>query len=440
MAWRAILAGRGAGVRAVMFAGLLAGLMAACAGSRDLQLGRWHAWLQSPGGPLPFGLELERSGAGLQARVLNGEEDATVDHAALQGRELHLVFDHFASEITARLSDGGDSLSGEWVRRSGPQVETRLPFEARLGEAPRFAPASASPEEESRAAGTGGGVDGRWLVTFASDDDPSVGIFATGEDGAVTGTFLTTAGDYRYLAGNFEGDRLRLSAFDGSHAFLFDARLRDDGTLAGDFWSRDVWHDTWTARLDPEAELPDGFDLTEYSGKVPLEKVVFPGVDGVRKSLADAGPSARARLIEIFGSWCPNCNDAAAFMSELETRYAPRGLAIVGLAFEMTGDFEKDARQVRIYSDRYHVTYPILIAGTAKKEEASKIFPALDRVRAFPTFIFLDGDGDVKAVYSGFSGPATGGAFDRLKRSFEAKIEELLGPEPAGPSSAETGL
>ena len=104
-------------------------------------------------------------------------------------------------------------------------------------------------------------VAGRWAVDFEQDEEPAVAVFR--QDGRnLAGTFLTATGDYRYLAGTLSGDRLRLSCFDGAHAFLFDARLRDDGSLRGDFWSRDSWHDTWTARRDPQATLADGFAQT----------------------------------------------------------------------------------------------------------------------------------------------------------------------------------
>ena len=78
----------------------------------------------------------------------------------------------------------------------------------------------------------------------------------------------------------------------------------------------------------------------------------------------------------------------------------------------------------------YHgIEYPLLIAGTADKTEASKAFPLIERIKSFPTTIFMDGDGNVHMVYSGFSGPATGEAYTRLQTLFESTIEEILGDE-----------
>ena len=50
----------------------------------------------------------------------------------------------------------------------------------------------------------------------------------------------------------------------------------------------------------------------------------------------------------------------------------------------------------------------------------------LDRIRSFPTTLFVDQSGTVRAVYSGFSGPATGDAHTKLKQQFIDIIERLI--------------
>ena len=90
----------------------------------------------------------------------------------------------------------------------------------------------------------------------------AVGVFNQ-KDNRVTGTFLTTTGDYRYLEGNIIGDSLLLSCFDaGGHAFLFKAKVGADKKMTGTFTSGFTGFETWTAQLDPKAELPDANSLT----------------------------------------------------------------------------------------------------------------------------------------------------------------------------------
>ena len=142
------------------------------------------------------------------------------------------------------------------------------------------------------------------------------------------------------------------------------------------------------------------------------------------RKLTDTEFAGKARLIYVFGSWCPNCHDAAAYFADLKKKY--KDLSILGLAFELTGDFDRDANQVRRYLKRHNVDYPVLIAGTADKTDATKKLGLLDRVRSYPTTIFVDGKGSVHAVHTGFAGPATGKAYVQLKQKFESTIEQML--------------
>jgi thiol-disulfide isomerase/thioredoxin len=403
-------------------AAVLVALAVSCAPGPTIEPGRWRVWLDSPGGELPFEIELDEDGDGARAWIVNGPERIEVPEVEIDGGRLVLSLPHYDSRIELSASTVGKRLDGEWSKRTGPDTWSKLPAHATRGKAPRFTAA------ETPARGDSGKVDiaGRWTVQFSSDAQPAVGLFEIGDGSSITGTFLTATGDYRYLAGSFEGDRLRLSCFDGAHAFLFDATLAADGSLAGNFWSRDSWHETWTARPDPGATLPDAFGLTRWTGARALDDLVFPDLDGNPRSLADPSFAGKARILQIFGSWCPNCNDAAAYTVELHRRYGDRGLAVVGLAFEITGDFERDSEQVRIHAERYGIEYPILIAGLHDKAEASKAFPVLDRVRAYPTFVFMDGEGEVRAIYTGFAGPATGDAHAELREQFESLLEDLL--------------
>ncbi len=391
----------------------------ASAAASGPQTGMWRAWLDSPGGELPFGLELARGVDGWSAWLINGPERIEIPRVRVDGESVVLEMDHYDSRIHARLSQHGKRLDGTWSKQGAGTKQSKLPFRAMAGGGPRF-----SQREKNSPAGS---IDGRWLVKFSSSEDPAVGIFETkSATGVALGTFLTTTGDYRFLEGDWDGRRLRLSCFDGAHAFLFEAELGEDGNLAGDFWSRDSWHETWTARRDSNARLPDAFTQTQWNERVDFAALKFPDVDGKVRSLADAEFAGQARIIEVFGTWCPNCNDAVRYLVELHDKYGDRGLSIVGLAFEHTGDFTRDARQVRRFAQRYGVKYPLLVAGLSDKKKASQAIPLLDRVRSYPTTIFLHADGRVRAVHTGYTGPATGEAHDQLRNKFEALIEELL--------------
>jgi len=382
---------------------------------------QWRAWLDSPGGELPFGLELRETPGGFEATLINGTERLPVTTVERNATTLTLGIEPYDSMIEASFGEDGHRLDGRWAKTGVAGAKTGLDFHAVAGELPRFASGASQPDSAALEL-----LSGRWAVDFEKDDGPAIGIFEAATDGTVLATFMTTTGDYRYLAGRFEDDRLRLSVFDGAHAFLFDARLRDDGTLEGDFWSRDSWHESWTARKDPGAALPDAFGLTQWVAGETLGDVAYPDLDGRTRKLDDPAFAGRARILEVFGSWCPNCNDATRFLVELDREYRDHGLSIVGLAFEMSGDFDRDAEQVRVYARHHGIEYPLLVAGVSPKDEASEVFPLVDRVRSYPTTIFLHGDGRVRAVHQGYTGPATGEAHRELRERFESLVQELL--------------
>lgn len=394
-----------------------------------------HAFLESPGGNLDFGLDVRFAYAGdrvsAKAWIFNGRQrdevpaevhvgSAEPDHVGLNGGRIVLRFEQYDAEITADIKAGGIvRLDGQWRKRRTRDEWVTLPFHATFTEAKDSGPRAPSKSDAER-------IAGRWAATFGKESSPAVGVFEAVADHTITGTFLTPSGDYGFLSGWFRDDRLYLSSFDGAHALLFKASMKPEGTLAGDFWAGDRHHETWSARRDPDASLPDAFTLTKVNDRANLADLVFPDVHGTRLALTDEKLAGKARLIQIFGTWCPNCHDEAAYLSELDARYRDRGLSIVGLAFELTGDAERDARQVRKYVERHQIKYPVLIAGTRERAKAGDAFPLLDRIAAYPTTIFLHSDGRVRAVHTGFSGPAAPEDHRRLRRNFETIIEELL--------------
>jgi thiol-disulfide isomerase/thioredoxin len=390
----------------------------------DIVTGSWVASVECPGGPIRFGLQLEATPTGLAARVVNAGEVRPVSVAKWNGSQLGLRFDPYDSNIRATLDDKG-RMVGRWSKLSSGRI-VELPFKADRGQGwdPGAFPAL--------------DLAGRWAARFSASDDPAVLVLERrvgpavpiprGEPCDLLGTFLTTLGDYRFLSGwsTTRDDSLELACFDGAHAFLFRARLLEDGSLAGDFWSADRWHETWSAVRDPDAALPDPFGISAWNREVRLADLAYPDLEGRLRALDEEAFRGKARILQVFGTWCPNCNDEAPFLAELDDRYRARGLSVLGLAFEHGDDHAYAAGRVRAYAERYGIRFPILVAGTSDKQAASEAFPLLDRVRAFPTTLFLDHKGEVRAVHTGFSGPASGGEHEKLRADFERLIETLL--------------
>ena len=148
-------------------------------------------------------------------------------------------------------------------------------------------------------------------------------------------------------------------------------------------------------------------------------------MEGERRTLGELLPAESAGLLVVFGTWCPNCNDLTATLVELQRRYPD--LRIVGVAFELGSDPVKHREAVRGYIDHHGIEYPVLIGGSASKALASEALPILDRVRAYPTTVFLERGRRPAAVHTGFSGPATGQRYEALVARFESEIQTLIG-------------
>jgi len=383
--------------------------------------GVWTVELQTPGGGLPFELRCSRKENNWTTTIHNADETIEVANR-IAGSSLVLSMPHYDSKLSLELDgEDNDRAVGVWKKTRGADAVAELACLAvRMNPKPSGIDAPNKQQLEPWL--------GRFAIQFADSEDLAVGILKASDasNTEVRGTILTTTGDYRYLAGKVtDSGKLRLSCFDGAHAFLITATM-SEGTINGDFWSGDWYHTTWRGSRAPDVKLADGFAQAVVNEDIRLSDLEFIDLDGNPAPMAAAKLRGKVTIVELFGSWCPNCHDAAVFLGELDRRYAAQGLKVVGLGFELTGRQERDLVQLKRYVKRFDIDYPVLLAGLADKSKASQAFPVLDRVRSYPTLIIVDQAGKVRTVYSGFSGPATGEEHTRLCQRLEGIVRGLL--------------
>ena len=371
--------------------------------------GPWRAVLDLAGGPLPFAVEIDRRGEGWAGRLCNGTRCQPFSAVRLRGDSLTLEMADYAAAIEARVV--GDSLVGSYrnVGNRGPRV---IPFRAARGRRP-----------SSRAPAA---LVGRWDATFFSEfgSSPRVFEFRNGPVG-FEGTMISNTGDYGHFAGSVQGDSFSLGHFDGSFVYLLTGELRGD-TLSGVFNAGVRTQTPWLAvRSAGAPHLKAPTEITTADTSAPF-RFAFPDLSG--RIVTERDPRFRGKvvLVDVFGTWCPTCHDAAPALVRLYRKYHARGLEIVGLAYEVTGDSAVDGRQLRRYRTKFGLPFTLLLAGVNDTEAAAATLPQLRGFTSFPTTIFLGRDGRVRRVHAGFYGPATGVQHERLIREFEAEIERLL--------------
>jgi thiol-disulfide isomerase/thioredoxin len=377
--------------------------------------GSWRAVLDLAGGQLKFAVRVEGSAASWKGELCNGALCQPFSTVRTSGDSVVLEMADYAATITAILQ--GDSLTGAYrnLGNRGPRV---IPFRASRGTWPtsRGSPA----------------LLGRWDATYLLDFGTSPRVFELRNGPAgLEGTIISNTGDYGHFAGSVAGDSFALAHFDGSFVYLLTGALQRD-TLRGIFHAGLRSQTPWVAvRSTGARHLKTLTELTVADTTQPFH-FAFPDLDGRMVTERDPRFRGKVVLVDVFGTWCPTCHDSAPALVRLYQRYHSRGLEIVGLAYEVTGDTAVDAPLVRRYQKKFSIPFPLLLAGVNDTEAAAATLPQLHGFTSFPTTLFLGRDGRVRRVQAGFYGPATGAQHERLVRDFEREVERLLA-EPLSP-------
>ena len=244
---------------------------------------------------LPFNFEVTSANS---LKIYNADEVILVNEINYANDSVYIKMPVFEGFIVAKISNE-DKLKGYFKKEPLNRV---VPFEAEFNNNMRFE--VTNPEYHNN-------VSGSWETVFSpntkEDSYMAKGIFnQTGNK--VTGTFRTTTGDYRYLEGVMQGDQLKLSTFDGSHAFLFNAKV-SDSAMEGMFYSGNHFKEPFVAKRNEYFELPDEDQLTFLKEGYDKVSFSFPDASGNLISLEDTRFKNKVVLIQIMGTWCPNCKD-----------------------------------------------------------------------------------------------------------------------------------
>ena len=372
--------------------------------------GTFYAKLVLPGTEgqsINFLLDLEEE----EAKIINGKEEIAIDAIERSGDSLYLDIPIYDAQLNLSYFEGG--LKGEWRKYQQSGKDYSLFFLAS-----KERPLTESINDEN--------FSGRWQMKFEEEGSsyPAVGIFHL-ENGKAYGTILTETGDYRYLNGYRKGDEIVLQTFDGAHAFLFTMEL-DGDSLRGQFRSGPTYRCQFSGYKNAEASLKDQASLTKVKDIESLMNLCFIEAEGEERCLKDLGYKEKAIVIQILGSWCPNCRDESLLLQELYEQHQQQGLEVIGLSFEYSRDTAIAYSTISKMSRDLNLEYPVVFGGYASKKEASERLFMMTDILSFPTTIFIDRQGELVAVHTGFSGPGTGEIYLDYKEEVNELVEEML--------------
>ena len=362
---------------------------------------------------IAFNFDWQLSGQDTQMVIFNADERIVLQEIERKADSLTLQMPVFLSYF--KMANTAEGMKGYWYNPDkSPTYKVAAVFER--GKTERF----------SHSEATSIRLHPKWRVLlYAGTEDETEAVGEFFQDGwQVRGSILTETGDYRYLEGVLNGTELRMSTFDGAHAYAFTARLTDKGEMEGQFYSGKHFHTRWTAQPSDSVRLRDPLELTQLNSEDGRFDFQFRNQDGALfDSQRDQWMQDKVSIVQIMGSWCPNCMDEIRYMTGLRDELAHPDLRLVGITFERKGEWKKDRPAVERMIRDLAIDYPLLYGGGIRHIRDS--LPQIAAFRSFPTSIFIDREGRVRRIHAGFSGPGTSAyaAYAEETRSF---VSDLL--------------
>ncbi len=379
--------------------------------AKSINAGPWRFELRMTNAVVPFIIEFEYDkNKHLTGILKNGKEKIPLNDIAYIDKDIIIPLGAF--EIALELQQQEENiLIGNLVRRNkNPMVKTNIIGIQGIKE--RYPGRKTKPTID---------LNGTWSLELTDDNDiksKGVGTFKQ-KNNKLSGSILTPTGDYRYLSGYVSGDQFEAASFDGVYNYIFKGAVKN-GTLEASILSN------LTTKVkgikDPKAELPDPYAQTQ----IKEMKFIFPDLSGQNVSLNHLKFQNKPVIIQIFGSWCPNCLDEMNYLVPWYNANHKRGIEIVALAFERSLGAKEATVQLLKLRNRLKVPYPILQVGSTSEDKPVDKLPGLTNFISFPTTIFLNKKHQVVKVHAGFTGPSTGDFFEKWKQEFNETVNELL--------------
>jgi peroxiredoxin len=348
--------------------------------------------------------------------LVNGEEKINLEMKWKEDSSFTASLPLFNTYFEGK-SEGG-KLSGNWVdpTRSG---DYRIPFQILPTGYFENDVAVHSP------------IKLRYKVVFDDDSIPAIleMNYMNGTHVDLFGTVLTETGDYRYLQGYMMADNLfYLSAFDGTHLFYLEGQLVNQNIENGAFYSGRHYHVGFKGTVDSSYELRKADALTWMKNPNEALSLKVKSNATTERAFGEKDWKGKVTLVQIMGTWCPNCTDESRFVSTLYQEFQKEGLQVVPVSFERGTDYSAAFTRITSQSKQLNLPYAIYLGygADSPQKSAALTFSQLNHVMSFPTLILINKEGKVEKVWTGFYGPGTGKHYTEHTEEIRKAVKRSL--------------
>lgn len=398
--------------------------------AKFIKEGVWRGVFTVSESQVPFNFELK--GKDPQHAVftlINGTRRDNF-HVERRGADsVYIKMNTYDAALVARINDD-NTISGEYRSLVPGFRGNALPFIAEYGKTYRFV-------EPGKDVAPTADLSGKWEIkTYSKEAVPASIAIIKQKGNKLTGVIMTVVGDTRELEGTIQGDEFALSGFTGPSPFIVKGKVNADGTISGEQGFGIYKNLKFDATKNAAVELPDPYKLTFLKEGYKKLDFSFPSIDGKKQiALSDEKYKGKVVIIEIIGTWCPNCTDQTVFLSPWFNKNRQRGVEAIAIGFEQKDSLKYAQYTLGKLKEKYNINYDIAFGGLADKKLVSQKLPALNKFVAFPTTIIIDRKGDVREIYTGYTGTVTGKYHEDYEKKFNKVLDELIA-EPA-PASAQ---
>ncbi len=362
---------------------------------------------------VPFPFEISNDGGKAKASFLNGSQRISSTSSTIDGDKVVFTFAQYNTTLNTTFKDG--QLSGEYIRPKGRGAA--LPFRAAKG-------AAAASSEKAPA------INGVWITQARSNKGEQAWRFIADQKGnQLTATILRIDGDTGTLYGSFKDGKFVLGHFSGARPTLVEVTPNADGTLSISQNKGAVLLAARESDAKAKAFGTPTDPMAHTTMKDPSEPFTFafPNLKGEIKSNTDPEFRGKVLLVNISGSWCPNCHDETPFMVSLYKKYRAKGFEVIQLSFE-EDDQQPGLTRLKGFNENYGIEWTVLVPGNP--DQLNEKVPQANNLNAFPTSFFIGRDGRVRAVHAGFPSPGSGAFYTEAEKEVTTLVEKLLAEAP----------